>query len=150
MARHTIAKSRPTNLCFWILLTKHLKSFAQSRHHVVPFQFHCISIFISNLGATFVLYNVFVLHIWTYDWNNTRAVEVHYLCFRSICQHWRIFAHLLLKYGSTWKQLYSKIFKHRSLFSGAVWKVALNFLGWFYFYASGFICRTSCGLGRWN
>ena len=61
MVLHTIAKSRSTNLCFWMLLTKHFKSFTQSVHHVAPFQFHCISIFISNLAALFLPCNVLVL-----------------------------------------------------------------------------------------
>ena len=44
MVWHTIAKNRPTDLCFWMLLTKYFKSFTHSIHHVVPLQFHCISI----------------------------------------------------------------------------------------------------------
>ena len=82
-----------------------------------PFSVSLYFIFISNLAAPFVPY-VFVLHTWTFVWNNIRPVEVHYCCFHSICQHKRIFAHLLFKYGFTWKKFYSKIFKHCFFFWG--------------------------------
>ena len=131
MVWHMIAKSRPTNLCFWMLLTKHFRSFPQMIHQVAPLQFHFISIFISNLVSTFFTYNVFVLHTWNYDWNNIRAVEVHYVCFHSICHTEGFFCTFFLNMVSSGNNFTARFLNTTFFFLALFGKLLLTFLVWF-------------------
>ena len=91
-----------------------------------PLRFHCIPIFISNLAALFILYNVFVLH--TYDWNNIRAVDAHYCFFHSICQHRRFLCTFILNMVSPGNSFTARFLNTTLFFLGLFGKLHSTFL----------------------